>query len=167
MYLWTILLATAFFCCSTICSFTVLNNMTTVIPDLDAFQANVVEGAAKVSFTKFFSTTLKNKTNHIQLTNGMTKTTRTSHHQKGELVTPYRHRWWCWGLGLSRWRTRRGWQYGPQGGTDGVPHPRCHRRTVAFYRVNEVSCIFSIKSCFIMVQFHYWLSSSVDYSYTK
>lgn len=35
-------------------------NLTTVIPDLDVFHANVVEGAANVSFSEFFSTALKN-----------------------------------------------------------------------------------------------------------
>lgn len=37
-----------------------------VIPDLDAFQANVVEGAAKVSFSKSFSTTLKKSPNKFR-----------------------------------------------------------------------------------------------------
>lgn len=127
---WTIL--------SAISSFTVLNNansQTTVVPDLDAFQANVVEGAAKVSFSKFFSATLnKTKQNKSKWLTGWTTS------QEGDQVISYHHRWGCWRLRLARWRTRRGWQDGPQGGTDGVPHPRCHRRTVAFYRVNEVSC---------------------------
>lgn len=49
---------------SAVSSFTVPNNtnkLTTVIPDLDAFQENVVEGAANVSFSKSFAATLKNK----------------------------------------------------------------------------------------------------------
>lgn len=71
---------------------------------------------------------------------------RTSYRQRVDTVNPYRHRWWCWGLGLSRWRTRGGRQYGLQGGTDGVPHPRRHRRAVTFYRVNEVSYKVSIKT---------------------
>lgn len=37
-------------------------NLMTVIPDLDVFHANVVEGAANVSFSEFFSTGLKTHT---------------------------------------------------------------------------------------------------------
>lgn len=72
------------------------------------------------------------------------QTMRTSYRQTVDTVIPYRHYWWCWGLGLSRWRTRGGRQYCPQGGTDGVLHPRRHRRAVTFYRVNEVSYKVSI-----------------------